>query len=371
MLRATWLSTDQLRTAEWIFHRTPEPEEVRRAFDHWDRKRRELDLQHGHAAALTLDEAFAKFGDWLDQSAQRSETVKGLRIRLRMFVTAQGRRKVADVTPEVIEQWLRERQVSAVTRDNDRRALSRFFAWCIERPQRFIATNPAREVRIAQPERGAPEIYTLRQVMRLLIAAKRFQAGRFLPFIVLQLFGGMRPTEALRFGMDQIKAGSFRLEGQQTKTRDSRTCDVDPVLAGWLARCPKGPVSNPHSADKPWAQLKAKARLSRWITDGLRHTAVSHYFRRCGSYGETAEWAGNSEAVIRDRYQARTTAAETSAFLDAVPRPRGTPTGTGGAGRRDRAGEETEAANRMTSRFNTECFTDDFKIKLKLHRGRI
>lgn len=319
VLRATWLSPEQLKCAEWIFHRSPEPDEVRRAFDHWNRKGRDLDLAHGHASGLTLDDAFRKFSGWLDKSTQRPATTKNLLYRVQMFATARGAERLDGITPDTIEDWLDSRKSSAVTRDNDRKALSRFFAWCIERPQRFIATNPAREIRIQKPERTSPEIYSLRQVMRLLVAAKRFPDGRFLPFIALQIFGGLRPTEALRFSAGQIKDGSLRLEGWQTKTGDSRTSEVEPVLAAWLALGPSGPASDPQKSKLLWGQLRAKARLSRWIPDGLRHTAVSHFFRRCGSYGITAEWAGNSEAVIREHYQARTTAAESGAFWTLFP----------------------------------------------------
>ena len=52
----------------------------------------------------------------------------------------------------------------------------------------------------------------------------------------------------------------------------------------------------------------------------LRHyTSVSHFFRRCGSYGLTAEHAGNSEKIIRQCYQARTTTAESAAYWALFP----------------------------------------------------
>ena len=318
-LRATWLTPEQLRTAEWIFHRTPEPDEVRHAFEWWGRKGQQEIAAHRHADGLSLDDAFAKFAGWLDQSTQRPATIRNLRYRVQMFVTAQGSMKLADVTPEVIEAWLGSLKSGAVTRHNNLRALSRFFAWCIERPQRFITANPAREIRIQTPERGEPEIYSLPEVMRLLVAAKRFREGRFLPFVTLQLFGGLRPTEALHVVPDRIRDGQLRLEARHSKVGRARTSDVDPVLAAWLKLCPHGPVSDPQKSKLLWAQLRAKARLSRWIPDGLRHTAISHYFRRCGSYGTTAEWAGNSEAVIREHYQARTTVAETAAFWSLFP----------------------------------------------------
>lgn len=320
VLRATWLTTDQLKTAEWVFHRTPEPDEVKRAFEFWERRGRELERAHGHAATLSVDDAFTKFAAWLETSPGRPATKKNLFNRVRMFVGALGRMPLAEVDADVIEDWLGKRKVGQTTRINDRLAISRWLAWCVARPQRFLATNPAAVVKLDRPESGAPEIYTLREVARLLVAAKRFRDGRFLPYVALQLFGGLRPTEASRLSFDQFKDGELRIEGKQAKTGDARTVKVDPVLAAWLALGPReGLVGDPMVSRKLWSQFRANAGLSRWIPDGLRHTAVSHFFRRCGSYGLTAEWAGNSEAVIREHYQGRTTAAESADYWTMFP----------------------------------------------------
>ena len=53
--------------------------------------------------------------------------------------------------------------------------------------------------------------------------------------------------------------------------------------------------------------------------DVLRHTAVSHYFRHTGSYGQTAEQFGNSEAVIKKHYAARVSTEDTKAFYSILP----------------------------------------------------
>lgn len=319
-LRATWLSREQLQAAEAAFHRLHEPAELSRAVEFWIRRGKALAAPVGNDTGL--DEAADRFQRWLDgRGSFRAATKRNLRYRVAMFASEVGDQPLAEITPETVEAWIERRKVSPTTRRNDLRAVGRFFAWCIERPQRFITHNPVREVRLDdESEKGAPEIYTLREVTRLLVAAKRFRSGRFLPFIVLQLFGGLRPTEALRFQSEQVRDGALRIEANQSKVRRSRTIDVDPVLTAWLALCPAGaPVSDPQKSKLLWGQLRAKARLSRWIPDGLRHTAISHYFRRCGSYGQSAEWAGNSEAVIKEHYQARTTAAETAKFWSLFP----------------------------------------------------
>lgn len=318
-MRATWLTADQLRMAESIFNHHP-ASEVQLALSWWERSGREQDAATKAGQDLTLDEAAAKFATWLEATpAVREATRRNLGYRVAMFVSESGNVPLATITPEFIEAWLDRRKVCPTTKDNDRRALGRFFGWCTERKQRYLTNNPAAAVKVELPEAGVPEVYTLRDTMRILAAARRFRGGRFLKTIVLQLFGGMRPTEALRFGDDQLVDGAITVSSTQSKVGRSRTIVADPVLLGWLELCPNGPVSDPQKSKLLWGQLKVKMRLKSWIHDGLRHTALSHFFRRSGSYGLTAEWAGNSEAVIKTHYQGRVSAAETARFWALFP----------------------------------------------------
>jgi hypothetical protein len=328
VLRATWLTPEQLRAAEWAAYRLPEPEEVRRAVDWWLKSGKALASSAERSNGIQLDDALAKFKAYLDAAQDiREATRRNLKSRVGVFVLEVGNLMVAQVSPEIIEDWIHKRTapkpgvtaVSAVTADNDRRAISRFFSWCAARPQRFVTTNPVREVHIAKPEMGPPEIYSLREVMRLLAAARRLKGGKFLKGVVLQLFGCMRPFEAARFTDDQLVDGLVRIEATQSKTGRARTFEADPVLKAWLAVAGKGPVADPFNSRLLWDKLRRMAKLKRWIHDGLRHTGVSHFFRRCGSYGLTAEMAGNSESVIKRHYAARTSISESAAFWSLYP----------------------------------------------------
>ena len=60
--------------------------------------------------------------------------------------------------------------------------------------------------------------------------------------------------------------------------------------------------------------------LKPWPPDVMRHTTISHYFRNSGSYGQTAEQFGNSEAIIKRHYQGRVTSEETKRFYAIMPK---------------------------------------------------
>ena len=51
-----------------------------------------------------------------------------------MFANSTGNLRVSDITPEAIDSFLDKRAVSAASKDNDRRAVSRFLGWCMSGP---------------------------------------------------------------------------------------------------------------------------------------------------------------------------------------------------------------------------------------------
>jgi integrase len=161
-------------------------------------------------------------------------------------------------------------------------------------------------------------VFSLAECRRLLVAARRYRQGKFLRYVVLQLFGGLRPGEALRASRINLKDGEIDLAGKETKTWHPRLVKMDPLLVSWI-EVATGPAVNPQNSRLHWDELRRKAKLTRWPDDVLRHTAISHHFRRGGSYGLTAEWAGNSEAIIKRHYQGRVTSDESAVFWGWFP----------------------------------------------------
>lgn len=52
----------------------------------------------------------------------------------------------------------------------------------------------------------------------------------------------------------------------------------------------------------------------------MPHPSISHFFRKSGSYGLTAEQFGNSEAIIKAHYQGWVSSEETRKFFSINPR---------------------------------------------------
>ncbi len=86
---------------------------------------------------------------------------------------------------------------------------------------------------------------------------------------------------------------------------DQKSTDVSP--ADWL---------------KDFRAVRKAAAIDRWPSDVARHTAISHFSRKTGSYGLTAEQFGNSESIIKLHRQGRVTSQDTKRFCRLKPRRR-------------------------------------------------
>lgn len=325
-LRLTRLTPLALGIAESVMLRLSEPKELKLAVDYWLRFGRQ---QVGEGKIPNLAEAVKDFGEWLrsEDCDLRKYTVNGYISALDRFHAAAGDVSLAALTPDVIDHVLRTRWGKHPTsRHSLRRVISRFCSWCMQRPRRWLASNPA-SGKVIETKPGyamresEPEVYTLRQVMRLLAAARRYRKGKFLRLIVLSLFAGLRPTEALRVRPDQanLDERELRIEAAQSKIGRSRTVQLPEVAVAWLEICPKGKTVTWPNNRIHWVEFKRMAKITHWPHDGLRHTAISYYFRASGSYGFTAEWAGNSENVIKAHYQGRVTRSDSELYWTLYP----------------------------------------------------
>ena len=336
-LRATTLTEHQTRLAEAVFKILDADEDLPIAVQFW----REHGSQRDRPEAPRLDDAVARFNEWLDSTTSlRHRTKSNLRTRVGVFAGSTGNLRVSDIKIEDVEAFLDRRRTSPTTKDNDRRALSRFFAWCQERPRKWTQQNPAAGIKIERGDKPAPSVLSVDDCERLLRAAESIHRGALVPYVVATLFAGLRPFEASRVTWAQVNLqdGEIRLEGAQTKTGKPRVIEFNDgpaeqapfnaALKRWLTACQGMPFYPPNW--RRWFDEVKRAAgfggrtadadgLKPWPEDVLRHTAVSHYLRLTGSYGRTADQFGNSEAIIKAHYKGRFTTEDTRRFYALQP----------------------------------------------------
>lgn len=322
-LRTTRLSEEQIAIAEACFKLVEEDNQVLTAVRFWQ--------EHGKLQVPTesprLADAFEQFKTAIQSDGSLRELTKtATRLRVAAFVNATTNVRVSAVTPELVEKFL-DGIPRPRTRVNYKFGISRFFSWCAERPRRWVVANPCAVIRVKMGDVAPPVILTVAGCEELVRVAKDFKEGRLMPYLTLTLFGGLRPFEAQRMKWSQInfEDGEIRIEGAQSKTGRPRTFKMDETTRAWLKSC-KGREFMPENFKNDWsAMLRAagfgpvKDGLRPWTKDVLRHTSISHYFRRVGSYGLAAERFGNSEGVIKRHYQGRVTSEETAKFYGLLP----------------------------------------------------
>ena len=321
-VRAIQLTDDQLAVCERAAALIPDPDELRRAFTYWIEGGRAEALSKDEAGAVGLDEAVKGFLRWLPTSGLRPPTQANLKTRVRTFQSDLGDLPMRSLDADKIEAWLLSRkEVSEVSRSNDRRAIGRFLSWCVARPQRFIATNPVRDVKLRRMQVKDPEVFRVRELLRLLAAARQYRKGAFLRYVTLCVFAGLRPDEAKRIGDSQISIPDreLRITPAQSKAERSRVVELSPVAVAWIEEALAVKKRMTSKNRKVWSGLLRKARIKRWITDGLRHSALSLHLRASGSFAETATWGGTSETMLRKHYVGRFSAAEADLFARLHP----------------------------------------------------
>jgi len=316
-VQATKLSPDQLRVAE---------DAIRRMGDDWTRlvdvvehwKRTGAKSLPGESPRM--DEAVDKFLKWLAESDLRDTTKKHWRNRVTVFKNSVPNSRVSEVTPDDLWAFMDGRKISAAGKSAYRSAVSKFFSWCMERERRWINFNPCAGVKIKQTRNEHPDILALADCKAILHAAEAHKDGILAPYVAVCLFGGLRPTEAARLDWQQVNLddGEIPLTQDQTKTKRGRLVKICATLAAWL-RAHKGKPFYPANWRKEFDAVKLAAGLKEWTPDVMRHTAINHYFRKCTSYGLSAEQFGNSEAIIKNHYQGRVSTEETKAFYRLMP----------------------------------------------------
>ena len=257
----------------------------------------------------------------------RPDTLSNLRFRLGAFVEFIPVGKlVSDIMPEQINDFLH--RASGKTRGkrtikNDRLVLSNFFTWatgrkhCVKNPMDAVAKNRAGSKR--------PEVFDLPAVRSLLDAALKHENGKCVPYFVLGLFCGLRPTETERLNWDKIDLAEklITIDADTAKVTEAEHCNeryvaISDNAVAWLR--PHAIARLPLGIDRrDFEAVKTLAGINTWPQDALRHTAISNYQAEHKHEGLTAEWAGNSVKVVRKHYRRPIKPSDAASFWAIFP----------------------------------------------------
>ena len=197
-----------------------------------------------------------------------------LRSRLGQFTISFDGKNVSDFTNVEIDHWLRSLGVSAITRNNFRRAL--IVAFNFARANKFCIENPPRETAKAKETRPRPQILTVDQTAMLLERA----APELVPFVAIGAFAGLRRAELERLEWHEVDLESALIEipASKAKSAADRFVKIEPNLAAWLKphMQPRGNVV-PLNYRELLDATRYAAGITRWPKNALRHSFASYH----------------------------------------------------------------------------------------------
>jgi integrase len=219
-----------------------------------------------------------------------------LRSRLRRFAETFGDRRLADIGPGEIADWLRSLGQAPLSRNTFHLRISALYSFGVQR--RWVEKNPMADVPFAKVVSGPPGILTPEEMARLLETADEAT----LPFWAIGGFAGLRTAELARLQWEQVdfQAGLIEVTAKSSKTAARRLVKIEPNLLGWLSPymfqhgpvCPAG-LSKRLRADRRRAGLQEE-----WPTNALRHSFASYHLSHFGNPQQTSAELGHMNAAV-------------------------------------------------------------------------
>jgi integrase len=178
-------------------------------------------------------------------------------------------------------------------------------------------------------KRKPPEIFTPAETAALLSAASE----RFLPYIALIFFGGLRADEIsddepetgeergqLRWEDIDFERGVVNVSAAVCKGKKlRRKITMPPNLAQWLApyRGRTGFIYNLEPSND--REKCATAAGIKWKHNGPRHSFASYRLEQCKSAAEVSLEMGNSPRMVLERYADVVHAEDAAAYWNIRP----------------------------------------------------
>jgi integrase len=266
--------------------------------------------------------------EFLDEKEGRSVwTLGGLRKELDSLWKAMPELDVCDVSEELLEAWVRREKGDgyspSVTFVNNRLdTWGNFFNWC-RHPRRNYwpkgEKHPAEMIVREEESRRAVPIWTPQTAHGMLAMAKE-HLPRQVPYVVIGCWLGLRPTEVTRLEWRHFdwarRYVHLDLDVAQ-KLGQERFVPLNDkafaLLEEWLRgrglweEALAGELQDKCCLIHDREMLSLKGRemgiITGWEQDVMRHSWISYMIAAGNSKHQVAEWAGNSERIILQRYR--------------------------------------------------------------------
>lgn len=243
-----------------------------------------------------------------------------LELRLGRFNLAHPGRTIASFTAKELDAWLSGLKVAAGTRNTFRRDLRTLFSFCEKRG--YCAANEARKTARAKDVDKPAEILSVTQCASLLGACE----DDTLPVVAIGLFAGLRAAEIEKLDWSEIdfESGHIEVKAAKSKTARRRLVPISENLAAWIrpVAATAGPVA-PIGLRKRFDAVKARAGLTDWPQNAMRHSFGSYRLAQCHDAARVSLEMGNSPQMVFAHYRELVKAKDAALYWTLFPSRRG------------------------------------------------
>ena len=228
----------------------------------------------------------------------RAMYIADLKKRLARFCADFGERRIAGITVEELDNWLRNLDCGPKSRANFRANVGVMFSYAERR--RVIDSNPV--LRTAQPKLvdKPPEIFSVDELAALLHAALS-NAPDVVPMLAIGAFAGVREAEIKRLNWSEVdqRRGHIEIKSSKAKSARRRIIEMQPNLRDWLR--PYAGMTGavvPVNARKKLDSVRKAAGLARWPKNGLRHSFASYRLAAIHDAPRVASELGHTSPIM-------------------------------------------------------------------------
>jgi integrase/recombinase XerD len=235
---------------------------------------------------------------------------------LRRFAQGREAKPVAAVTLDEVEGFVNGMK-SPSSRATTLNRLSTLFSFAARRG--WCASNPCDRMDRPHVESGIPQILTVEEARNVLNFTRK-KMKRFLPWLTLALFAGVRPEEADRLTWDAVdlNRGLLTLDAPGSKVRARRIVHLKPTAIAWLKL--GGPLPLPRMTRiRCLRWLRDHLGWPAWKKDVLRHSAASYWLASDPDAGRVALELGNSPGILLKHYRELVGDKEATSFWALTP----------------------------------------------------
>jgi integrase len=270
----------------------------------------------------TLKDAIVETIKWRRGENLRERYLKELEAYLKKFAIGRNDMFLDQIGVAEIQSWFDGRTEALSTKRANIGRLGSMFdvVW----KQGYIKENPCLKLPTVKLRQGPPTIFSPKQAEQILEIARE-ETPAILPYIVLGMFGGVRPEELekLKWGDVDAKHGTVTIDVASSKTSRRRVVPLHGTPLKWLKICKAGGaadlvVPSKVTLRRHRRKIRDAAKIE-WPQDILRHTAGSYLLALHKNANSVANMLGNSSRILERHYKDLVTETACEEFWALTP----------------------------------------------------